>query len=644
VGYHVPSGLHPDFPAVAVLVDLLTDAPSGRLYKALIDTKKASNLYGYVFQTKDPSFPYFHIELLKEKSLDSARSITLDVLENLAKNPVTKEEVERIKNQLLKNIELSLNDANRIGLEMSENIALGDWRMFFYSRDQLRKVTPADVQRVAETYFKASNRTLGLFIPTTKPERAEIPVASEASVILKDYKGGQAVAQGEAFDPSTANIDARTQKSEIGGVKMSLLTKKTRGSSVFVRMTMRFGDEKSLFGKGTAANYAAQMLMKGTNTMTRQQIKDEFDRLKAKVFVFGGGNQVSVNIETTKDNLLAVSRLVSQVLRDPAFPADEFDKAKQEDLAQIESQKSEPTSKVQEALGQMMNVHPRGDVRYQSSLSEQVEDIKKVTLDEVKAFYKGFYGASNATMSIVGDFDEKALKDSLTKYYGAWKSPKPFSRIVSKHTELKAQSKSIEAPDKANAFFLAVQPIKLNENDPEYPALIMANYIMGGGFLNSRLATRIRQKEGISYGVGSQLSGSSLDDQGMFLTYAIYAPENAERLEAAYKEEIDKVLKDGFTQKELDDARKGYLQNRLQGRANDNELVGKLNNNTYLGRTMTWDEDFETKIKNLTPEQLATAVKKFIDPAKISIVKSGDFEGAAKKKAGNAGAVEVPKK
>ena len=201
----------------------------------------------------------------------------------------------------------------------------------------------------------------------------------------------------------------------------------------------------------------------------------------------------------------------------------------------------------------------------------------------------------------------------------------PFERIVTPYRDIAATSQSIPTPDKANAFFIAGLNIALRDDDPDYAAVALSNYILGGGFLNSRLATRIRQKEGISYGVGSQVTARPLDRSGQFVTFAIYAPQNADRLEAAFKEEIARMLKDGFTADELNQARSGYLQQRLQSRANDNVLAGALSTQLYLDRTTAYDIELEKRIAALTPQQLVEAMRKYIDPSKITIVKAGDF-------------------
>ena len=167
--------------------------------------------------------------------------------------------------------------------------------------------------------------------------------------------------------------------------------------------------------------------------------------------------------------------------------------------------------------------------------------------------------------------------------------------------------------------------VKVRDDNPDYAALLLGNYILGGGFLNSRLATRIRQKEGLSYGVGSNFSASSLDETGTFSANAIYAPENAAKLEAAFKDELAKLLKDGFTAEEIAGAKTGLLQGRQLSRAQDRELAGRLNNYLFLNRTIAWDAEFDKKLESLTVEQVNAAMKKYMSPENITIIKAGDF-------------------
>src|SRR5439155_10434868 len=232
--YHVPAGTHLDFPAIDVLTRVLGDPASGRLQKALVETKKASAVQANNLQQHDPGGVFLAALLQKTQSADSAEDALFAVATEIATTkPPTSAEVERAKTEVLKGFELAPTNTGRFGLELSEWMAMGDWRLFFYHRDQVKKVTVQDVQRVASLYLKTSNRTVGLFIPTDKPDRTEIATAPSVDSLLKGYRSDVVVAAGEAFDPTPANIDARVHRSALkSGLRLALLSKKNRGEGV----------------------------------------------------------------------------------------------------------------------------------------------------------------------------------------------------------------------------------------------------------------------------------------------------------------------------------------------------------------------------------------------------------------------------
>jgi zinc protease len=629
VAWHVPPGSHAEFPAVEMASDILGDAPSGRLYKALVESKKAASTSTGVFQLKDPGVVIARATVRTENSLEDARKILIDTIAEVKTKPFTKEELERVRNNWLKQFDLSMNNSASIALRLSEWQGMGDWRLMFLYRDRVKQVTLDQVQKAAEKYLIESNRTVGLFIPDKTPIRAEIPLAPDVNELVKDYKGNALVSQGEAFDASPSNIDKRTIRGDLqGGIKLSFITKKTRGSQVVATLSLHFGDENNLKGKDTAAGMAGQMLMRGTAKHTRQQIKDELDKLKANVRVSGSESGASASIVTTKENLKPVLDLVAELLKESVFPQTEFDQLKQEQLARLESMKSEPQMMAMQAMQRHMNPYPKDDVRYVMSIDEEIEAVKSVTLDQVKAFHKDFYGASKGEFVVIGEFDPETTQKQVSDLFNQWKSPQRYARITKTYQPIPAENKTLEAPDKANAMFIAGVPAKIKDTDADYPALVLGNYILGGG-MNSRLFARIRGKEGLSYGVGSQFGAPAEDDAGMFMAFAICAPENAAKVEASFKDELTQVIEKGYTADEVEAAKKSWLQSRQVSRANDNELAGRLANQRFYNRTMAFDSDLEAKVAALTPAKIQAAMKRFLDPSQISIYKAGDFKKAA---------------
>jgi zinc protease len=627
-GYHVPAGSHADAAPVDVLTEVLTNSPSGRLYKALVDTKLVSSVINIpdLQHFHDPGILLVFFEVRQSQNLDSARIAFERAIDVARKDTYTADEIQRAKTKLLKDIELGLNNSEQSAIFLSEWQAMGDWRLQFIHRDRIERVTPADVQRVAAAYLKPDNRTTGYFVATAQPDRSDIPATPNVATLVADYKGRAVVQAGEAFDASPKNIEARTKHSALpNGMHLSLLPKLTRGNQVVATLLLRHGTEQSLTNKGEIASLTSAMISRGTTSLTRQQIQDSLDKLKAQVFIGGATNNTQVSIQTTRPNLVPVLELVAHQLKNPRFDPEELDKLKKERLAGIEGAKSQPQTQAIIALNRKLYPLPKGHPMYASSPEESIGEINAVTVDDLKAFHQTFYGASFADLGVIGDFDANEVTAAATKLFGDWKNPQPFERMVRKYAKSDSTFISIETPDKANAFFFAGQTVELSDNDPDYPALNFASYLLGGSGMSSRITDRLRQKEGLSYGAGAGLAVQSLDRYGTWTANAIYAPQNVERLQRAFREEIDRALKDGFTAEEINKFRPGYLEGRSQGRANDNELVGLVIARRFAGRSLAWDEDFEKKIAALTPDQVNAALRKYIDPKKIIIVRAGDF-------------------
>jgi zinc protease len=627
--YHIPAALHPDMAPLEVMAQVLGAYQTGRLYKDLVDSKKAVSANMNAEDEHDPGVAMAFVQLKPDQSIDEAQQILLKTVEGLVNTPPTQEEVDRAKARMLKNIELTLTNAQSVALTLGGYVGDGDWRAFFLDRDEISKVTPADVTRVAKAYLKSSNRTLGEFIPIAAPDRAEIPATPDPTVRFKDFKGGAAVQQGESFDPTPQNIEARVIRAKLpNGLKLVMFPKKTHGGTVVARINLRFGDEKSLFGKETAADMAGALLMRGTKSKNRQQIQDETDHLKAQINVYGGVDSASASIRTLDANLADSLRFTRELLREPSFPEAEFEQIRQQRIASAESQKTEPTSLASQEMESHFSArYPRGDPRHAETFDEQIEDLKKVTLDETRQFYAQFYGAGEGEIVVSGQFDPEQVKKLVGELFGDWKSTSRYERIPNLYAKVDQVNRKIETPDKQNALFLVGMPLKINDEDPDYPALTIAGMVFGGS-PNSRLFLRIRVKDGLSYGAGAQFSMPTKDDAGRLSGYAIAAPQNMPKVEADFNEELARALKDGFTADEIEKAKKTWLDERSVGRTEEGSIAGLLAGRERWGRTMQWDSKLEASVAALTPQQVNDAFKRRMDAAAITIVKGGDFKKA----------------
>ena len=625
--YHIPAGLHPDAAALEVMAQVLGAPQTGRLYKALVDNKKAVAASMNADGMHDPGYALAYAQLKPDQSIDEAQQILVKTVEGLAAEPPPQEEVDRAKSRILKNYELSLTNSQSVGLMLGGYAGDGDWRSLFLRRDEVKKVTPADVARVAAAYLKSSNRTMGEFIPTKTPDRSVIPDTPSPAVRLKDYKGGEAISAGEAFDPTPANIEGRAIRRTLpNGLKLVMFPKKTRGGTVSASLNVRFGDEKSLFGKSAAGSMTGALLMRGTRNKTRQQIQDETDRLKAQINVSGSATGANANVRTLEANLGDSLQFVRELLREPSFPEAEFEQIRQQRIAGLESARSEPSTLASLDLSRHMNArYQRGDVRYPSTLDEEIEDWKKLTLDDVHQFYQQFYGAGEGEIAIGGQFDPAQMEKLVSGLFGDWKSASRYERIANPYDTVGPMNHKIETPDKQNAYFMAAMFTKVNDDAADYPALLIAGMVFGGT-PNSRVFARIRIKDGLSYGANAGFSVPTKDDGGRFTASAIAAPQNMPKVEAAFQEELAKALKDGFTADEVEKAKKTWLDERAVGRAEEASVAGLLMARARWGRTMDWDAKLEAAVAALTPQQVNEAFRHHVDPAAMSIVKGGDFK------------------
>ncbi|WP_448567719.1 M16 family metallopeptidase [Thalassotalea ganghwensis] len=628
--YHVPAGSHPDFPAIEILNEVLSADATGRLHKALVEKELASNAFGFNFQWAEPGVAIFMAEVDKSADLTKTETALLATLEGVDTKPITEAEVEKAKRTILKNTKLAFNSSERIALELSEWLGMGDWRLLFLNRDRIEKVTADDVNRVASHYITQNNRTLGKFIPADKPARVEIPQVTSVEEMVKDYKGRKAVAQGEAFDPSHDNIDARTGISQLDtGVKVALLPKKTRGESVVVNIDMQMGDLLSLQGQRAVGSATGAMLMRGTENYTREQLKEAFDKLEAQVSIGGGHQNAYVRVNTTKANLLDTLTLVGEVLQKPAFSEKEFTLYKNETKVAIEQQLQDPQQIAFRAYSRHQSPFPKGHPHYTPTFEEALAELERLSLDDVKRFHQDFYGTSSMQVTVVGDFDKQATTKALDEITASWTSENEYQRIARPYQKLSNEAMTFNTPDKENATFIASISLPVGQSHPDAPALTIGNYMLGGGFLNSRLATRLRQKDGLSYGAGSFISISDFDQRASMGAYAICAPQNLAKVEVGFKEEIARLLKDGFTDEEVAAAKSGLLQGRKVSRSQDRELAGTLNDNLLLDRTMQFGKQYEAQIAALSAEDINKVMRKYLSVDGFAIIKAGDMSKVA---------------
>jgi zinc protease len=361
--------------------------------------------------------------------------------------------------------------------------------------------------------------------------------------------------------------------------------------------------------------------MRGTKKHTRAQLKDAFERLNAAVSVGGDG----ASVEVRRENLPAALRLVAEILQEPAFAPAEFDELKRAALTGAESQRSDPAAVAGVRLTRHLHDYPVGHPLYTPTIDERIRWLQKTTLPEAEACYRDLYGATGADFVAVGDFDPKEVSGLVGELFGGWRTPRPFERVQAHYFERPAFENQALTPDKANAVLRAGLNLRMRDDNPDFPAMILANYLLGGSS-TARVPARVREKEGLSYSTYTSFTSSAFDEAASFRVSSIFAPQNRSRVEQAIREEIERAVRQGFTAEEIEAGKKALLEARRMARSQDRALVSRLGSYLFAGRTFAWDVDFENKISALTAAQVNDAMRRNIDPARLSVVIAGDFK------------------
>ena len=628
MAYHTPSLADKDYAANDALLQILTNNPSGILYKKLVETKLASGQYGYSQTLHDPGFSYFQVEVPKDKSIDSAKQVLLSTMDNINSIIFTEEDLTRAKNTILKYAEDLQSKTTDFAVALTEFIGAGDWRLAFLYRDRIEKLTIADVQAAAKNYYKPSNRTYGVFVPDAAPDRTVVAETPDIKNLLTGYKGKEVAAQKTNFENSIENIKKNIEYGTLpNGGKYALLEKPTKGDKISASISLRFGDESNLFNKNEAGSLLADMLTTGTATKTKEQIADELDRIKTDIRFSDGAGGLVVTINTDKKNLPAALALLEDMLLHPKFDKDEFDKLIVETKASYESGKSDPQTVTFEKLAKLTSNYPVGHPFYAQTTDEALEDLAKVKLDDLKKYYSDFYGANHSLSVFVGEIDKKQLTIFLQNTFGKWSSKSAYAPVEPKYFDIKGTTETIKTPDKTNAMLGGAINIKLSRKDADYPATVMANELLGGGaFLSSRIPQRLRENEGMSYGAGSYMDVQYKYNTGTWGVYAFFNPLYKGRLDSALHQEIDKAISKGFTQDELTKSVGSLLEQNKTAMGGNEFLASQIKNFMRDERDLIEFTNFENKLKALSLDAVNAALRKYFDKSKLVMVYGGDFD------------------
>jgi zinc protease len=630
VAYHTVGAAAADHAAVRAALDLLTRTPSGALYRSLVEPHLATRVSGAQVAMRDPYLAVVDAEVPDPARLEQVERTITRAAEGLGAAAIDPRALERWRTAELKELDLLFTDASRLAIALSEYVAIGDWRLLFAERAQLRAITAADVQRVARAYFKPANRTVGRFVPTAAPDRAPATTTPDPATALANLGKGDgegdgepATATGEPAEPTLAAIDARTTRTTHGGVRAALLPRRTRGAKVTLTLRLHFGDERSLQGQAAVATLMGDLLGRGTRAHTFLQLADRQDELRAHVAITAHADELEVEVETLRAQLPGAIDLVTELLTTPSFPASELALVRAARIAALEQARQDPGAVAATTLAAALERWPARDPRAALSIDAQRAALRAVTLAQIRAFHRDLVGAGHAELAIVGDFDPISATAHLGALAG-WTARGAYARLAARRFDVPGASQTVALPDQPLAELHAGLTIALGQDDPRYPAWRLLGELLGGD-AGSRLWARLRERGGLSYTVHAETSADPRDPVGDLTIEASVAPTNLPAARAALREELTRLATAPVTPAELSRAQATWTTQRATNLASDAYVAALLADGLFLDRPLAWSAALDAKIAALTVDDLAAVAKQLLDPRRLVVVAAGDL-------------------
>lgn len=627
--YHTAPFASKDYAALDALIEILTSDPSGYMYKDLIETQKAASVSAWQPTTRDASYAYFSIEVPKDKNLDEAKNAFLNSLNKIATTKYTQEDLNRAKTKLMKDLENLQNNTLYLTINLTEIIGAGSYKLGFLYRDNVEALTLDDINRVAKNYFKNNNRTYGVFIPGENQDRVKTEEMDDEAIakLTKDYKGREVEEENLSFETTIKNVvDHTTEGNLENGFKYAVLKKPIKGKKVIATLVFPVGDLKSLSDKSEIGELMGELLTAGTKSMTKEQIKDQLDKTKTNLMMGFGGQNFYISINTYQEYLSSTFDLIKQLLTDSTFPEAELSKKVLELKTMYEAYKNDPQSLAFNEVERLTSNYPKSHPYYTPTYDEKIASYGKVTRAQIVDFYNNMIGANHGYGTVVGDVDAASVKAMLESTFGKWNSKSPYQMIDSEYFASTTKTQRFDTPDKENAAAVGKINIKVKRDNPDYPALVLADQVLGsGGFLTARIPTRLRENEGISYGAGSFLNVSRKYESSSWGVYSFFNPTKVDVVESAIKDEINKAFKDGFTKEEMTKTITSWKNERKTSLGMDSYLATLINTHLFFGNPLEEFDTLEQQVDKLSVDDVNKVMKKYIDPSKLTLIIAGDF-------------------
>ncbi|MCV2487677.1 insulinase family protein [Flavobacterium sp. SH_e] len=639
--YKIPGALHEDLPALNILAQIIGSGPSAILNKTFVDTRMG--IYSYASATNFKEVGLFTIGVgfpttSKHEDIDAKIS---EVVAKIQKEGVTQDEVNRVVAKISAQTILARDGSGVIASALNEAIASGDWTDYITGVDRLKKVTPADVLRVANKYLVEDQSTTGYFIPKQAGSQNKDQVQANNFIeengpfYYRHPENGHIHEENTADSFSLKNtteelISAETlieksasafKREKVSGIDV-VSVKTSAKDFVTIAASISLGNYASETKNNVIPALTAAMLSKGTTLNDKFKFSEKLQKLGVTLNVNASTFKINIGFKCLKKDLDQVITLLAEELRNPLFDAKEFENLKQQFIGNTQQDLNDPGERGDIALSQA--IYPKGNPNYSLSVEDNIANIKNATLDEVKAFHKKYFGTASMRLVIVGDTDGANLNASLKKSFKNWNGGVTEKLKFEETSKSAAKTEVVTIPEKPSAELYIGQFTGLKRADADYIPFYIGNYTLGAGFAG-RLMQTVRDNDGLTYSISSGLGGN-IETGGYWFVNASFNPNLFQKGLDATMVQVNKWVKDGITAEELENKKTNLIGSFKVGMSTTNGMARTILSFIERGLEPNYIEQYPNDIQKATLQQVNDAIKKYVQLDKMIIIKSGSLD------------------
>ncbi|MGJ8652723.1 MAG: M16 family metallopeptidase [Opitutaceae bacterium] len=633
--YKVPQGTHEDWAALSLLQQILGADKTGRLYRALEDSGKASSTFAYAPQLRDPCLFIFGAYLTPDATHEETEAIILDELAKLISGGVDIEELARAKSVIKASTVYGRDGSYSVASQINESIALGDWTTYITLPKAIQEVTPEEVQRVATKYFIQKNSTTGWFIPQ-KTQTAAITSSTPYGInYFRDpevfgllYNTDEAtntnVGGAAATEEIAIDFSSSMQTATVAGINVIAIDMPIDEVVSFVG-SFAAGDTLSPDEAPALASLTASMLDKGTLKNDRFAIAERLDTLGADLGFASSAHSLEFSGRFLRNDAGAVLELLAEQLREPKFDADVLETIKSRQVAGLLQAVDDPDYRAGAAVSR--SLYPKDHPNYATPIDALIENVKATTVEGIQAFHQAHYGPKSMTLIFAGDIDFEQLTAAIDVAFEGWHGGVDYPAATSKQLKNKAGSERIYIADKTSVSIRYGYNTGLQRTNDDYLPFMVGNYILGGSF-QSRLMQEVRKKQGLTYSVHSQHEGDILT-QGNWLLSASFSPALLDQGLEATNAVVGDWYTKGVSEDEVNAAIETLTGSYLVGLSTTGTVAGQVLSFVQRGFDPQYIDAYPKRLQTIDADLVNAKIKQYFNPDKVVLVAAGSLSEAA---------------